>query len=184
MRIIRKSLDGLYLWSAYVGAAFIVGIGALITAQVIGREIGTQVKGADDLTAWSVVAAGFLPLAHTYRRNGQIRVTLLIERFSGGARRVAELLALLMAVFFVGFLSYSASDMVWDSFRFKDLSNGLIVVPLWIPQISVAVGTLILLIAILDDVVHSMLGGEPSYLAAARENAEQFPEMSSPPGPD
>ena len=184
MRTLRKLLDGLYLWSAYIGAAFIVGIGLLITAQVLGREFGTQVKGADDLTAWSVVAAGFLPLAHTYRKNGQIRVTLLIERFSGGARRAAELLAMCLAVFFVGFLSYSASDMVWDSFRFNDLSNGLIVIPLWIPQISVAVGTLVLLIAILDDIVHSMFGAETSYLAAARENAEQFPDLKSPPGPD
>ena len=146
-----------------------VGIGVLITVQVIGRELGTQIKGADDLTAWSVVAAGFLPLAHTYRKNGQIRVTLLIERFTGAARRVVELVALTLALFFIGFLCFSAFDMVWDSLRFRDLSQGLIVVPIWIPQIPIGIGTLIFAIAIIEDIVVSLMGGEPSYVHAARD---------------
>ncbi|MCY4541820.1 MAG: TRAP transporter small permease [Rhodobacteraceae bacterium] len=167
MKQLRKFLDTLYVAGAFIGAAFIVGIGLLITAQVIGREIGTQVKGADDLTAWSVVAAGFMPLAYTYRMNGQIRVTLLIERFSGAVRRTMELLVLATAMFFVGFLTYSAFDMVWDSLRFGDLSNGLIVIPLWIPQLSIGLGTLLFLIAIMDDIAVSLMGGKPSYMEAA-----------------
>ena len=172
MSYFRRALDLLYLGTAYIGAASIVGIGVLITLQVVGREVGVQVKGADDLTAWSVVAAGFLPLAHTYRRNGQIRVTLLIERFAGRVRRVLELFALALALFFVGFLSYSAFDMVWDSFQFKDLSQGLIVIPIWIPQISIGIGTLVFAIAIIDDILTSLFGGEPSYMSAAAEASE------------
>ena len=170
--LLRAALNVLYMASAYAGAVFILGIGLLITAQVIGREFGTQVKGADDLTAWSVVAAGFLPLAYTYRSNGHIRVTLLIERTSGTRRRLLELVVLAMALFLVGFLCYSAFDMTWDSLRFKALSHGLIVIPIWIPQISIGLGTLILLIAIIDDVVVSLLGGTPSYVQAAATTAE------------
>ena len=170
--LLRLALDVLYTASAYAGAVFILGIGLLITAQVVGREFGTQVKGADDLTAWSVVAAGFLPLAHTYRSNGHIRVTLLIERFSGTRRRLLELVVLAMALFLVGFLCFSAFDMVWDSLRFKELSHGLIVIPIWIPQVSIGLGTLILLIAIIDDVVVSFLGGSPSYVRAAAATAD------------
>ncbi len=171
----RRILDALYAVGAYTGAAFIVGIGLLITAQVVGREFGTQVKGADDLTAWSVVAAGFLPLAHTYRSNGQIRVTLLIERFSGATRRVMELIVLVVAMFFVGFLTYSAFDMIWDSMRFGDLSNGLIVIPLWIPQASMGVGALLFLVAIIDDIVVSLLGSDPSYVQSSA--ARDLPEL-------
>jgi len=173
----RKALDCLYLVSASVGAAFILGIGVLITLQVAGRNLGLQVKGADDLTAWSVVAAGFLPLAHTYRRNSHIRVTLLIERFSGNVRRVLELTVLSAALFFVGFLSFSAFDMVWDSLRFKDLSQGLIVIPIWIPQVSIGIGTLILVIAIIDDIVASLLGGEVSYVSSAGSLHEAAPSL-------
>ncbi len=173
MSVVRTALEALYRWTAYAGAVFIIGIGLLITSQVLGREIGVQVKGADDITAWSVVAAGFLPLAHTYRMNGQIRVTLLIERLSGFPRRVLELLVLSVALFFVGYLCFSAFDMAWDSFRFGDLSQGLIVIPLWIPQISIGTGTLVLAIAIIDDVISTMLGRTPSYVTAAVVASEQ-----------
>jgi len=169
---LRRALDGIYLGSACLGAASILGIGLLIAAQVVGREFGFQVKGADDLTAWSVVAAGFLPLAHTYRSNGHVRVTLLVERLHGVARRLLEFLVLLLALHLVGFLCLSAFDMVRDSLRFGDLSNGLIVIPLWIPQFPMALGSLIFLVAIIDDIVVSIAGGMPAHRRAAQAIAD------------
>jgi TRAP-type C4-dicarboxylate transport system permease small subunit len=160
----RRILNGLYTATALLGTVFIVAICVLMTAQVVGREFGVQVKGADDLTAWSVVAAAFLPLAHTYRHGGHIRVTLLIERARGPLRRALELAVLVMALFFIGYLTWSGFDMVRDSLRFDDLSQGLLVIPIWIPQISIPIGTLVLTIAILDDIMTTFFGGEPSYL--------------------
>ena len=161
--MVRRWLDTLYLGAALLGAAFTVGIGVLITLQIVGRQWGVQVKGADDLTAWSVVATGFLPLAYTFRNAGHIRVTLLVESLSGMARSVLEFLVLALAAFFVGYLCYSSFDMVWDSIRFGDLSQGLIVIPIWIPQLSMPLGTLVFLMAIIDDIIVLCLGGTPSY---------------------
>ena len=169
--MIRRALNILYLSGAVAGAGFIVAIAALITAQVGGRELGIQVKGADDLTAWSVVAAGFLPLAYTYRTNGHVRVTLIIERFHGAGRRAMELLVATLALFLVGFLTYSAFDMVWDSLRFEELSQNLIVIPIWIPQSSIAVGSLLFTIAILDDLVVSLRGGLPAHVSGREPSA-------------
>jgi TRAP-type C4-dicarboxylate transport system permease small subunit len=166
----RRALDALYTATALLGALFIVAIGVLMSAQVLGRELGIQVKGADDLTAWSVVAAGFLPLAHTYRHGGHIRVTLLIDKARGPLRRALELAVLITALFFVGFLTWSGFDMVRDSIRFDDLSQGLITIPIWIPQISIPIGTLILTIAIFDDILTTVFGGAPSYLNDAKQN--------------
>lgn len=172
LKPVRKLLDGLYLGAALLGAAFVAAIGLLITAQVVGREFGVQVKGADDLTAWSVVAAGFLPLAYTYRTAGHIRVTLLVELVSGWPRRVLEIVILSVALFFIGYLCYSGFDMLWDSYRFGDLSQGLIVVPIWIPQLSIPLGTLVLAIAVVDDLVTALLGGPISYLRESSEGRE------------
>jgi TRAP-type C4-dicarboxylate transport system permease small subunit len=163
----RRTLDALYTAAALMGAGFIVAIGALMTAQVVGRELGMQVKGADDLTAWSVVAAGFLPLAHTYRHAGHIRVSILIEMSKGRLRRIMELAVMCTALFFVGFLTWSGFDMIRDSIRFDDMSQGMITIPIWIPQISIPIGSLILCIAILDDIVAMFRGGMPSYVTHA-----------------
>ncbi len=153
-----------------LGATFIVVIGLLICAQIVGRQIGIQVKGADDLTAWSVVAAGFLPLAFTYRNGRHIRVTLIIEKV-GHARKAMEFVVLVLAAFFMAYLTYSSVDMILDSIRFQDLSQGLINIPLWIPQITIPIGSAVLTLAILDDLVMLLTGGTPSYvLASQRED--------------
>ncbi len=162
----RKFLDAIYIGTAVMGAFFVVVIGLLICAQVVGRQIGVQVKGADDLIAWSVVAAGFLPLAYTFRNGRHIRVTLFIDK-ARRARRSMELTVLCIAQFFVAYLAYSSIDMVLDSIRFDDLSQGLINIPLWIPQISIPVGSAILTIAILDEIFTLLMGAEPSYMCAA-----------------
>ena len=68
--ILRRALDGVYLFGAFLGAGFVVAIGLVITAQVVSREFGQQVRGADDITAWSVAAAAFLPLLIPIERTG------------------------------------------------------------------------------------------------------------------
>ncbi|WP_299950437.1 TRAP transporter small permease [uncultured Ruegeria sp.] len=165
----RKILNSLYFGAALLGAFFIVAIGLLIVVQVVGRQLGVQVKGADDLTAWSVVAAGFLPLAYTFRNGRHIRVTLLIDK-AGRFKTVMEFAVLAIGLFFTGYLTYSSIDMVWDSIRFDDLTQGLINIPLWIPQASIPIGAMVLAIAILDDLLCLFFGRTPSYVQAAEHN--------------
>ena len=164
--MLRRILNALYLGGALAGAASIVAIGLLIVSQVTGRELGILVKGADDLTAWSVVAAGFLPLAYTYRQNRHIRVTFVVDQLTGWRRRLLEMLILVVSLFLAGYMTYSAFDMIRDSFRFEELSQNLIVIPIWIPQSSIAVGSLLFAIAIMDDLVVSLLGGQPAHMVA------------------
>jgi len=164
--MLRRILNALYLGGALAGAGSIVAIGLLIVSQVTGRELGVLVKGADDLTAWSVVAAGFLPLAYTYRQNRHIRVTVVVEQLGGWRRRFLEIFILLVSLFLASYMTYSAFDMIRDSFRFEELSQNLIVIPIWIPQSSIAVGSLLLAIAIMDDLVVSLLGGQPAHVVA------------------
>ena len=109
----RRILNVLYFSAALLGALFIVAIGLLICIQVVGRQLGVQVKGADDLTAWSVVAAGFLPLAYTFRNGRHIRVTLIIEK-AGRFKKAMEFTVLVVGLFFTGYLTYSSMDMVRD----------------------------------------------------------------------
>ena len=42
---------------------------------------------------------------------------------------------------------------MWQSRQFNDISTGNDATPLWIPQLAMALGTLILLIAFIDELV-------------------------------
>lgn len=165
----RKFLDSLYLGSGILAAVFLVGIGVLMLAQIIGRELGYQVRGADDLTAWFCAASAFLPLAHTFKRGELVRVGLLLERLRPAARRHAELFSLGLAAVFVGYMAVSVARFVYQSWEINDVAQGMLPLPMWIPQSSFALGVIILFIAVADELVLVMRKRTPTYVLAEEE---------------
>lgn len=161
--MIRRALDGLYLAAGYLAGACLVIIFALMMLLSVGREIGINVPSGDDFAGWALVAMAFLGLAHTFKRGEMIRVGLLIERLAPRNRHLAELLSLAIAIAFIGYFTAQAVKLAYDSWRFFDMSTGVVVVPLWMPQSLLCAGLAILLIALVDEFVIVLRGGRPSY---------------------
>lgn len=149
----RKLLDGLYDAAAWLAALFMVALLVAVLLSVGGRQFNFHVKGTDAYAGYFMAAAGFLALAHTLKRGEHIRVTLLLSALPAGWRRALELWALACSSALAGVLAFYASRLVWQSRVFNDISTGNDATPLWLPQISMAVGTLILLIAFVDEFV-------------------------------
>ena len=164
----RRVLDGAYLGGAVLAALFLLGILLLMMAQVIGRELGMQIRGADDLTAWFCAAASFLPLAYTFRRGELIRVTLWIESRSRATRRWVEVFCLACASAFLGFAVYAVVGFVYESWKFNELAQGMLPIPIWIPQLSFVVGIVLLFMAAIDELVSVLCNRLPSYELAER----------------
>ena len=53
--------------------------------------------------------------------------------------------------------------LVLESFKFNDLSSGMIAVPLWIPQVGMFMGLIVLSIALVDEFFNLLSGADPSY---------------------
>jgi TRAP-type C4-dicarboxylate transport system permease small subunit len=169
----RKFLDSLYLGSGILAATFLAGIGVLMLVQIIGRELGVQVRGADDLTAWFCAASAFLALAHTFKRGELVRVGLLLERLGPAKRRYAEIFSLGSATVFVGYMAWSAARFVYQSWEINDVAQGMLPIQMWIPQMSFALGVLILFIAIVDELVLVIAKRTPSYVLAEQERHDR-----------
>ena len=148
---------------------FLAGIAVLMLVQIIARELGYQVRGADDLTAWFCAASAFLPLAHTFKRGELVRVGLLLERLQPAARRHAELFSLGLAAVFLGYMAVSVIRFVYQSWEINDVAQGMLALPLWIPQSSFALGVIILFIAIADELVLVIRRRTPTYVLAEEE---------------
>jgi TRAP-type C4-dicarboxylate transport system permease small subunit len=168
---VRRLLDRLYRACGALAAFFTFLIAALVVAQVGGRLAGVLVPGADDLAAYSLTASSFLALAHTLRAGGHIRLTLLIPRAGPGQRRLLESLCLAFGTLVTGYFAYHVVDMAWDAWWFGDRSQGILSIPLWIPQAVMALGAAVLFVAFVDDLVGVLRGGEPSYRRAADDLA-------------
>lgn len=159
----RSLLNKLYLASGYLSGFCIVLITLIITAQIVGRIFGFIVPSAEDFSGYSLAAATFFGLAYTFREGGHIRVTLVIQKWGEGSRYFQELLVLVMALLLVSFMSFYSIHMVWESYVFEEVSSGYVSIPIWMPQVPVALGIVMLNIAILDDVIALLRGKKPSY---------------------
>lgn len=174
---LRRALNVLYMIGAALGGLSLIGVLSLMLLQVLFRELGLVLRGADDLTAWSCAAAVFLPLAHTFKRGELVRMGLVLDGLTGVARRRMELLALAVAGSFLAYATYWAVTLSYESWLIDDRAQGMLPVPMWIPQLSMAVGLLIFLIAVLDELVLTLSGASPSYAVASRDR-QQKPDFS------
>ena len=149
----RRALNALYDGAAALAALFMVLLLVMVTLSIVSRQLRFNVPGIDAYAGYMMAASGFLALAHTLKRGEHIRVTLLIGALKGKARRVAELWALfagsLLALLFAGY----SVRLAWQSRVFHDISTANDATPLWIPQLTMAVGTCILAVALIDELV-------------------------------
>lgn len=165
----RRFLDRLYAASGALAAVCLASIAVVMLAQAGMREFGLLLRGADDIVAWLCAAAAFLALGHTFRRGELVRVGLLLEYLPPRPRRVLEIAALGVTLLFVGYMVYAIVSFVHDSWKFNEVAQGLIRIPIWIPQLSAVAGVVILFVAVLDDFVRLLGGGTPAYQAAEDE---------------
>lgn len=166
----RKFLDRLYLAGGALGAVFVALIAVLMIAQSILREFRVNTGAVNDVVAWFCAAAAFFAMAHAFKHGDFVRVTLLLDSVGVKTRRALELGSLAIASVAVGYLALSACRFTYESWVFNDIAQGLLPMPMWVPQLSFALGSLLLLVAVVDELIIVLRGGIPTFV---REVAER-----------
>jgi TRAP-type C4-dicarboxylate transport system permease small subunit len=164
-RLLLLAIDG----AGHAAAGCVLLIFALMIVQSVGRMAGWPVAGAIDLVSWLCAAAGFLAMAHAFKHGDFVRVTLVRERLSPAAQRALELTALAIAAIGTAYLAYWAVSFVHDSWKIGEVAQGVIAVPMWLPQLSFVAGAVLLLLSVLDEFVLMLRGGTPTYVRLVEE---------------
>src|SRR5881398_78133 len=154
----RRLLDFLYDAAAWLAALAMVATLAMVLLSIVSRQVGFHVPGTDAYAGYAMAAAGFLALAHTLKRNEHIRVTLVLGRLKGRARRGLEMWAHTAGVLLAALFAFYSVRLAWVSHAINDVSTSNDATPLWIPQLTMALGTVVLLIALVDEWVLEMRG--------------------------
>ncbi len=162
----RRLLDGLYGLAAWAAALCMIGTLVMILLSVSGRLLGFHVRGTDAYAGYFMAGAAFLALAHTLKRGEHIRVTLLLEHGGARVKRALDLWSHVAGTALAGALAWFSARLVWQSWSFGDISQGTDATPLWIPQLAMAVGAAVLLVAMIDDFLGLVSGRR---LRAAKE---------------
>lgn len=154
----RKALDALYDGAAALAALFLVGLLLMVVLSIMSRQLHFHVPGTDAYAGYLMAASGFLALAHTLKRGEHIRVTLILAALTGRWKKGLELWSLAFASALTAMFAYYCCRLAWQSRTFHDISTSSDATPLWIPQIGMAVGAVILAIAFLDELVLEIRG--------------------------
>ena len=160
--MIRSVLDKVYIASGVLAGVFLAGIAVTIILQIAGRFVGVTVDSTES-AGFCMAASSFLGLAYALKSGEHIRVNLLIRYLPAGPRRLIELWCCAFGAVGMAIFAWWAFDLVGQSYMFGDLSPGLLAMPFWIPQLGMALGASLMVVAFIDEFVCIVSGLVPAY---------------------
>ena len=148
-QFLDKNLNKIYRLSGYIAATFLIFVAVFILIGISSRIFGFYIRGLAEYSGYCMASASFFALAFTFVEGGHIRITLFLEKLSGLKKKIVETWCLIIASFFSGYLAFYFIKMLIISFKFQERSEGADEILIWIPQTSLALGSLIFFICIL-----------------------------------
>lgn len=174
----RAALDKLYAAALWLSGACLVAIALMVGAQLGGRlidgtlrllglePIGIVILSLAEFAGSLLAAASFLALAGTLKAGAHIRITMLLHALPQRARHALELWAFGASGLFSAYITWQIATFAFVSFQFNEVSPGVVRFPLAIPQAAMALGAIILTIALVDEFLTVLRKRGPSFQAA------------------
>lgn len=166
----HRPLAALYRLSAGLAAVCLALIAGLVALQVLARLLdwglvflgepaaGFIVPSLAEISGFLLAGATFLALADTLAHNVHIRVSLLTERLMMPASGILEGVVAVLGAGISGFSAYALAAYAFKSFSYGDVSYGIIAVPLGLPQAAMALGLVVLTVALIEEAVLGFAG--------------------------
>ncbi|NSX56860.1 TRAP transporter small permease [Parasulfitobacter algicola] len=164
-----RFLNMLYKIAGGLAGLLILAICLLISAQVMLNAAGRISPGLlpptipsyRDFSGFMLAGATFLAMAHTLRAGGHIRVNLVTQRFADPVQAILEGIVLTLTIALTAFATWYMGALVEESWRYNDLSNGIIPIPLWAPQSVTCFGMALLTLALVHTLVDLIRARKP-----------------------
>ena len=145
----------------------------VIVLGIVTREwLHVDIPGLDAYAGYLIAATLFLALPATLQHGDHIRVTLLLDRLPARVRSVLEWWCLCAAIALTGYVAWFAARAVWVSHITHDVSPAADATPLWIPQLSMALGCIGFCLSFVHAMVLRLQGGELIEVASEAARIE------------
>ena len=148
---IRSFLDGMYRLCGALAAVFLVIMLSVIVAQMVLRWLGISFGGATGYAGYCMAAATFLALGYALNSGAHIRVTLILNMSSTHRRRWLDIWCLGVSTILGWYFAFYALRANYWSWKLNDISQGLDATALWIPQLAMSAGAIVLATALTDN---------------------------------
>ena len=142
-RLLGKATNG----TAIVGGWLYLVTALMVTYEVLMRGLfDAPTEWSLELSVYFVLVAGFLGLAATHSDDKNIRVDLFIDRLPAKWKQILSILTGLFGLIFAIVFFVESLDMTMNSFQLESKSTSTLRVPLYIPQLALPIGGLLLML--------------------------------------
>ena len=152
-KTIDKNLRKLYNFSGFIASVFLIFVAVFILIGISSRIFGFYIRGLAEYSGYCMAAASFFALAYTFVEGGHIRITLFLEKTKNLKKYFLELWCLSVTSFFSGYLAFYFIKMLIISYKFQERSEGADEILIWIPQTSVAIGSMVFFISVFHQLI-------------------------------
>lgn len=167
---VRRLLDRVYALSAGLAGLCLIALLLVIVVQMVARWSGHIVPGGAEYAGYLMAAASFLAFASALNHGAHIRVGILLNAL-GDRRRRAEFLCLVIGSAITFYLAWYAVRLVYWSWRLGDVSQGQDRSPLWLAQMPMAFGAILLAVCFIDNLITMIVSGRDNISHSAEEQS-------------
>jgi len=133
----------------WVSQLLVVGLVAMMGVEMVARSLfGWSIQFSNELGGYALVAITFLSLGSGQLLNAYHRVHFLENRLGAVGRARLRLVFDLLATAVMLVLLVELLRFEWLTWRSGDVSATTLMLPLWLPRLSMPVGALILVWAL------------------------------------
>lgn len=122
----------------------------LILAVMISYEVGVRYFTGKP-TTWILqisvylsMAIGFLGAAYALKRDSHFAITFFVDLLSEHKKRILRVFTNLLCIAYSITFIVKGLEMAYTSYKYEDVSTGLLAVPLWIPGLLLPLGGFLL----------------------------------------
>jgi TRAP-type C4-dicarboxylate transport system permease small subunit len=162
-----KLIDRLNEAFGWIAAAAFVGVGAMITYEVVMRYVFlAPTIWAEEMSRFLQIWATYLAAATVLRHRQLIAITVIVERLGPRGRKLAEAFALVWILLFCIVAVWYGLDIMLDSIRVGRATSTMLAVPQWMTELAIPLGFTLLALQALAELIRlpksapPPLGGE------------------------
>jgi len=168
-----RFLDRLYTAGGVIAALFLIAILLLIVAQMIARWTSTTFSGAPNYAGYCMASASFFAFAYALNRGAHIRVSIVLNAL-GDRKYWLDVFCFAMGAIISSYVAWFAIRANTWSHKFHDISQGQDATPLWIPQLAMSIGAVLLALCFWDNLIRLLVLKEHAIQSNAVEGNEEL----------
>lgn len=123
-----------------IAALCMAGMTVLLLAEIALRPFGILVPSANDFATYLMIGVAFFGFVHAFEAGAHVRVDLVYRHLPAGVQQAVECLSLAIAAVLLAALTYGAGHLAWTAYRFHDVSDTLIPIPMVVPLGAATLG--------------------------------------------